>query len=266
MGKCTIIIGDALACLQKLPNACIDLTITDPPYTSLDRHRAVGTTTRLKQSAASNNPWFETIPNRELRLVLLELYRVQKKDTHLRVFCDEETAFVAQTGINPFIPSKGNDTPTGWRLLWTSWPSWTWFKTKCSLEDSPTCEAAPEEDDYQTGMGYHGRRCSERILFLEKGHRKLLDLAQRDVVFGPRAKKGDFPTQKPLSAIRPLILGSSKEGDLVLDCFAGSGGVAIVALSLGRNALLVEKNPSPWLYDTAKVLGAEHTVEWKLSP
>lgn len=48
--------------------------------------------------------------------------------------------------------------------------------------------------------------------------------------------KGRFhPTQKPLALIEELILKHSNEGDLVLDCFSGSGTTALAARRLNRD-------------------------------
>ena len=43
-----------------------------------------------------------------------------------------------------------------------------------------------------------------------------------------------YPTQKPESLLERFIEASSNEGDLVLDCFCGSGTTAAVAEKLGR--------------------------------
>lgn len=43
-----------------------------------------------------------------------------------------------------------------------------------------------------------------------------------------------YDTQKPEALLERVIMASSKEGDLVLDCFAGSGTTAIVAEKLNR--------------------------------
>lgn len=43
-----------------------------------------------------------------------------------------------------------------------------------------------------------------------------------------------YPTQKPEALLKRIIEASSTEGDLVLDCFAGSGTTAVVAERLGR--------------------------------
>lgn len=48
--------------------------------------------------------------------------------------------------------------------------------------------------------------------------------------------KGRFhPTQKPLALIEDLIIKHSNEGDLVCDCFSGSGTTAIAAYNTNRN-------------------------------
>ena len=44
----------------------------------------------------------------------------------------------------------------------------------------------------------------------------------------------DFPTQKPETLLERIIRASSNPGDLVMDCFAGSGTTAAVAEKLGR--------------------------------
>ncbi len=50
------------------------------------------------------------------------------------------------------------------------------------------------------------------------------------------------PTQKPEKLLAKLILASSKEGDLVLDPFAGSGSAAVVAKKLRRDYIAVERD------------------------
>lgn len=44
----------------------------------------------------------------------------------------------------------------------------------------------------------------------------------------------DYPTQKPEALLERIIKASSSEGDLVLDCFCGSGTTAAVAEKLNR--------------------------------
>src|SRR3990170_5835072 len=48
------------------------------------------------------------------------------------------------------------------------------------------------------------------------------------------AERLDFPTQKPESLIARIARIASNPGDIVLDCFVGSGTTAAVAQKLGR--------------------------------
>jgi len=49
-------------------------------------------------------------------------------------------------------------------------------------------------------------------------------------------------TPKPTELIERIIKASSNEGDLVLDCFVGSGTTAIVAKKLKRNFICSDNN------------------------
>lgn len=51
------------------------------------------------------------------------------------------------------------------------------------------------------------------------------------------------PTQKPVELITYAIINSSKEDDIVLDLFGGSGSTLIAAEKTGRKALIMELDP-----------------------
>lgn len=55
-------------------------------------------------------------------------------------------------------------------------------------------------------------------------------------------KEFDHPTIKPLDIVTTLIQNSSKEGELVLDCYMGSGTTAVAAKSVNRNFIGSEWN------------------------
>lgn len=193
--------ADAVEWLHQLPDASVDLAITDPAYESLEKHRKVGTTTRLKQSKASSNAWFPIFKNDRFPALLAELYRVLKKNTHLYIFCDQETMFV----IKPMAEAAG----------FRFWKPIVWDKLKI-------------------GMGYHYRARYEFILFFEKGKRKLNDLSIPDVLEVPRVW-GGYPTEKPVEVSEILVRQSSAEGEIVIDPFCGSGSVGVAAANLGRH-------------------------------
>ena len=55
-----------------------------------------------------------------------------------------------------------------------------------------------------------------------------------------RQYKGKHPAEKPIDLLKHIIEASSNVGDIVLDCFAGSGNTGIAAQQLGRNSILME--------------------------
>lgn len=191
---------DAVEWLQSIAAGSVDLVITDPPYESLEKHRAVGTTTRLKHSKSSSNDWFSIFPNSRFPKLFAELFRVLKRDSHLYLFCDPETAFIAK--------------PIGEAVGFKFWKPLVWDKKKI-------------------GMGYHYRSRYEFILFFEKGKRKLHDLGIPDIIEVPRVHNG-YPTEKPSAVSEVLISQSTEVGALVIDPFMGSGSVGCAAITLGR--------------------------------
>ncbi len=55
-------------------------------------------------------------------------------------------------------------------------------------------------------------------------------------------EKTGYPTQKPLGIINRIIKASSKEGDVVLDFFAGSGTIGYSCYQLKRKFILIDKS------------------------
>lgn len=52
-----------------------------------------------------------------------------------------------------------------------------------------------------------------------------------------------YPTEKNSDLLRRILLASSNPGDLVLDCYAGSGTTLAVAAELGRSWIGVDRSP-----------------------
>ncbi|WP_165066688.1 DNA-methyltransferase [Marisediminicola senii] len=55
-------------------------------------------------------------------------------------------------------------------------------------------------------------------------------------------EKTGYPTQKPKGILRRMIQASTREGDWVLDFFAGSGTTGAAAAELGRRFVLVDES------------------------
>ena len=52
--------------------------------------------------------------------------------------------------------------------------------------------------------------------------------------------KWKHPTIKPLEIIENIVINSSKQGDVVLDCFMGSGTTGVACIKTGRNFIGIE--------------------------
>jgi len=62
-------------------------------------------------------------------------------------------------------------------------------------------------------------------------------------IVSPTGKeKTGYPTQKPEGVLRRIVQASSREGDWVLDFFAGSGTTGAAAAVLGRRFVLVDES------------------------
>ena len=59
-----------------------------------------------------------------------------------------------------------------------------------------------------------------------------------------RKEAGGHPTQKPVSLMEDLIRVFTKEGDVVLDSFAGSGSTIVACVKLNRSYIGIEKDKS----------------------
>lgn len=191
---------DAVDWLASRPAGSADLILTDPPYESLEKHRAIGTTTRLKVSKSSSNSWFSVFPNSRFPSLFRECFRVLRENSHFYLFCDPETAFVAK----PLAEAAG----------FKFWKPLVW-------------------DKVSIGMGYHYRARYEFILFFEKGKRRLKDLSIADVIREPRVHRR-YPAEKPVALIELLIRQSTDASELVVDPFAGSGSTGEGAIRSGR--------------------------------
>jgi adenine-specific DNA-methyltransferase len=79
--------------------------------------------------------------------------------------------------------------------------------------------------------------------FLEDRPGVALSTIWADILLAPTAtERVDYPTQKPEALLERLIKTASKPGDLILDCFMGSGTTQAVATKLGRRFIGADIN------------------------
>lgn len=79
----------------------------------------------------------------------------------------------------------------------------------------------------------NGRLCGEVWHIVSERHKNKIN---------GKIQKMSHITPKPLELIERIVKASSNEGDLVLDCFVGSGTTAFVAKKLKRNFVCSDNN------------------------
>lgn len=199
-----IINADCMDILKELPDKCIDLVLTDPPYGI-----GVGKKTCIYDGKKHGNAltnrhvykekdWDNEIPQKE---IFDEIFRISKNQI---IF-----------GGNYFIENLHNSN---------CWLVWDKLNGKNDFAD---CELA------WTSFNSAVRKYE----FLWNG------MLQQDM---KNKEQRIHPTQKPVDLLGQIIRDYSNEGDLVLDCFSGSGTTAIACHNLKRRFICIEKDIDYW--------------------
>lgn len=184
---------DCLEALKKLPDKCVDLVITDPPY-GINMDKGVGVSSSFGSSPKtvktySGQNWDSITPSQQ---VFDEILRVGKK---IIIF-----------GGNFF----SDKLPIGTR--WLVWDKVGNIKFNNPFSD---CELA------WTNLK---QISTKKYIVIQQG-------------FVAEERRRVHPTQKPVKLFRDILKDYSEEGDIIMDCFMGSGTTAVACKELGRQFL-----------------------------
>jgi DNA modification methylase len=213
---------DCISWIKDVPDNTIDLVIIDPPYKIRKKTQEVNS---LAIAVKKYNLELQrdNLIDEYDKSILEELIRVMKK-INIYIWCNgEQVPFYIDYFVN-----KNNCKMD--ILVWNKTNAMPLYNNKY-MTDKEYCL-------YFRKGGYCKPTCYEdaKTVFY-------LPINQKD------KKKWIHPTIKPLSIIRTLIRNSSKENDVVLDCFLGSGTTAVACILENRNYIGVELNKK--YYDIA---------------
>jgi len=255
----TILKGDCVAALERLPEKSVDVVFADPPYNL----QLEGELTRPDQSKvdAVDDHWdqFESFAAYDAftRAWLLAARRVLKDSGTIWVIGSYHNIFrvgavLQDLGfwiLNDVIWRKTNPMPNfrGRRfqnahetMIWASRDA----KAKGYTFNYDAMKAA--NDDVQMRSDWLFPICT--------GAERLKTAA------------GDklHPTQKPEALLARVMLSSTRPGDVVLDPFFGSGTTGAVAKRLGRNFVGVEREQDYIDAATARIEAVQALPEGEL--
>lgn len=246
----TILVGDCVAALERLPAESVDLVFADPPY-NLQLESVLS---RPDQSLvdAVDDDWdkFASFAeyDRFTHAWLAAVRRVMKKTATLFVIGSYHNIFRVGASLqdqgfwilNDIVWRKANPMPNfrGRRftnahetLIWASRSA----GAKSYTFNYEALKAANE--DCQVRSDWYFPICTG----------------------GERLKDADghktHPTQKPEALLARCLLAASRPGDVVLDPFFGSGTTGAVAKRLGRHFVGIEREPAYAAAALARIAG-----------
>lgn len=213
VGKITC--ADCMDILKQLPDKCVDLVLTDPPY-GIDF-----LSNRTDHQRRIENDKYEDFSKLYPQWIA-EFKRVLTDTGCCCCCCGGGKTPVSQEFTLEAVKQGFNLIQT---VIWD----------KCTI-----------------GLGWHYRPSYETIVILSKSKDKYNWFTQRkdisNIVKIPNIvpQKGDHPTPKPVELMQHFIDLHSKENDIVLDCFSGSGTTAIACHRLNRRFICIEKDKEYW--------------------
>ncbi|MEE9328902.1 MAG: site-specific DNA-methyltransferase [Parvularculaceae bacterium] len=232
----TILQGDCIAQMQALPEACIDLIFADPPYNL----QLGGDLSRPDNSPvdAVTNEWdqfasFKTYDD-FTRKWLTEARRILKPNGALWVIGSYHNIFRVGSAVQDLGFWIQNDV--------------IWRKTN----PMPNFRGTRFTNAHET-LIWAGRDKSSKVQFnytaLKAGNE---DVQMRSDWEFPLCTGGErlksksgakiHPTQKPEALLHRILIACSREGDVVLDPFFGTGTTGAVAKYLTRNFIGIEQD------------------------
>lgn len=105
-----------------------------------------------------------------------------------------------------------------------------------------------------------------RIIYLDEVEGDIVDSVWTDIPpVNPVAKeRQNYPTQKPEALIERIIKSSTNPGDLVFDCFMGSGTTQAVAMKLGRRFIGADINLGAIQTTTKRLVGVANELNTQM--
>lgn len=96
-----------------------------------------------------------------------------------------------------------------------------------------------------------------RVIYLDPNKGDIVEANWVDIppVNPIGSERCDYPTQKPEALLERIIKASSNPGDIVFDCFMGSGTTQAVAMKLGRKFIGADINLGAIQTTTKRLLG-----------
>jgi len=212
LGEHVLYWGDCLEIMPTLGERSIDLIVTDPPYGTSYSSQGGPRVSKNRKSTISNETQImgDDFVNPKW---FSYFYKVLNDGSAFYGFCNFKSYSDFESKIKNIFRMK---TPL------------VWDKGNCGMGDL---------------KGDYGNQI-ELIIYAVKGRHILNGNRDRNLLSFQRPADAYrlHPMEKPVDLLSYLISKSSKEDDIILDPFMGSGSTGEAAIKLGRRFIGIEKD------------------------
>lgn len=225
-----VINGDCIVELVKLESNSVDLILIDPPYLiSRNSNFKSGENKKYNGISIDFGEWDKV--ELEWNFLFKEFKRILKKGGTLIIFYD----IWKSTELKENAEKHGFKQP---RVC-------QWRKTNAVPVNSK--------------VNYLSNGIEFFFTFVKGGNptfNSKYDFGVYEYPICHGKERTIHPTQKPLKLIKDLIEKHSKDGDVILDCFAGSGTTGVAAKELNRDYILIEREEEYIQIINSRLLGS----------
>lgn len=230
--------GDVVEVLNQLPEESIDLIFADPPYNLSND----GFTCHAGRRVSVNKGAWDKSKGVEEDFAFHEKWiaacrRVLKQGGSIWISGTYHSIYTCGFALQK----------QGWHLI----NDITWFKPNASPNLSCRMFTASHETllwarkDKKSRHTFNYEKIKESKWgddFLKAPHKQMRSVWAINTPKNGEKRYGKHPTQKPEALLERIILGASREKDLILDPFCGSATTGVAALRHGRKFVGIDNS------------------------
>lgn len=243
----TIINGDCIEEMAKLPDSSVDLIIADPPYNlSKGNNWKWDNSVKLEGMGGNWNKVMEGWDDYDLSSYmdfsmqwLKQAQRILKITGSMWIFGTYHNIGI----INVTCQLLGIEIIN--EVIWykrNAFPNLAGRRLTASHETVLWCNKGGKKREYYFDYEYSktGDFSYDRLKSEGKQMRTVWDISNNKAKV--ELAYGKHPTQKPIRILERMIRLSSKEGDIMLTPFAGAGSECVAAKEAGRNYIGIDND------------------------
>ena len=256
-----VVLGDNLTVLEGMPSGSMSLVYIDPPFNT--GRRQARRTLRTKRSADGDRVGFKGAAYRTvkgslsayddvfidywafLRPRLEQAHRLLADDGTLYLHLDYREVHYAKVELDEMFGRECFLNEIIWAYDYGARARRRW---PAKHDNILVYVKDPDRYHFDNTAVDREPYMAPGLVTPEKAERGKLptDVWWHTIVPTNGKEKTGYPTQKPEGILRRIVQASSRDGDWVLDFFAGSGTTGAVASKLNRRFVMVDANPEAY--------------------